>query len=178
MPITTIEDRYDRATIALHWITAGLVAFLWIFGQTADLFPRGPLRTGVWSLHVTLGFALALVLIVRILWRAGPGRGLPPAENGVLHLVAKVTHYLLYVLLATAIGLGIANAFVRGYNLFGLWSLPQIGDPSLRRPLTGWHGLAANAIMIVALIHAGAALAHHYLWKDGVLRRMVSARGG
>ncbi|MBF9234168.1 cytochrome b [Microvirga alba] len=178
MPIDTTHNRYDRVTIAMHWVTAGLVPLLWIFGETADLFPRGPWRTGIWSLHVTLGFALALVLVARILWRAGPGRSLPPVDNGALHLLAKVTHYLLYVLLAAVIGLGIANAFVRGYNLFGLWALPRIGDSSLRRPIQGWHELTANAIMVVALAHAGAALAHHYFWKDGVLRRMMSARGG
>ncbi|MBZ6078773.1 cytochrome b [Microvirga puerhi] len=178
MSLDSTDGHYDRMTIALHWITAALVVVLWIFGQTADLFPRGPLRTGVWSLHVTLGFALALVLIFRVFWRAGPGRALPAADPGLLHLIAKVTHYLLYLLLGVAVVLGIANAFVRGYNLFGLWTLPQLGDPALRRPITGWHELAANGIMIVALIHAGAALMHHYLWKDGVLQRMAVPRRG
>lgn len=172
------DGRYDRMTIALHWTTAALVAALWILGQTADLFPRGPMRTGMWSVHVTLGLALAAVLVARLAWRVGPGKALPAADPGLLHLIAKGTHYLLYLLLALAVGLGIANAFVRGFSLFGLWSLPQIGDAALRRPINELHELAANAIMVVALIHAGAALVHHYLWRDGVLQRMTLARRG
>ncbi len=76
------------------------------------------------------------------------------------------------------VGLGVVNAFVRGYNLFDIMSLPQLGDRALRRPITHWHGLAANILLGLALFHAAAALVHHYLWKDGVLGRMVPARGG
>jgi cytochrome b561 len=65
---------------------------------------------------------------------------------------------------------------VRGYTLFDLFSLPQIGDKSLRRPITNLHGLAANILLFLACLHALAGLAHHYLWRDGVLRRMIPAR--
>jgi cytochrome b561 len=169
-------SRYDRMTIRLHWVTAGLVVLLWVMGQTADFFPRGAIRDTVWSLHVVLGFILGGVLVSRLLWRLGPGRKLPGAVDGFVGLIATLTHYALYILLAAVVILGVANAFVRGMSLFGAWSLPQIGDPALRRDLTEWHELAANLIMIVAVVHAGAALAHHYFWHDGVLRRMMPAR--
>jgi cytochrome b561 len=169
-------ESYDPPTICLHWTSAGLVALLWAMGQTADFFPRGLLHDGDWSLHVIFGFALALVLVERLLWRISRGHHLPPSDQGLLGFVGTATHYALYALLGTVVALGIANAFARGVNLFEVWALPQIGSPSLRRNLTEWHGLAANLIMIVAFVHAGAALAHHYLWHDGVLRRMVPAR--
>lgn len=175
----TTEPRYDRTTIALHWATAVLVAVLWIIGQSADWLPRGPVRLGYWSAHVVLGFALAAVLVGRLAWRAGAGRRLPAADRGLLHFVAKATHGGLYALLIAVVALGVANAFVRGFSLFGLANLPQIGDPELKRPLTQWHEWAANAVLALALVHAGAGLVHHYLWRDGLLRRMspwVSAR--
>ncbi|WP_246504731.1 cytochrome b [Microvirga antarctica] len=168
---------YDRVTIGLHWATAALVALLWVMGQTADFFPRGPLRDTDWSLHFVFGFGLALILIARLLWRLGPGGRLPPAETGFLGLLASITHFALYGLLIAVVALGIANAFVRGVSFFGLWSLPRIGDPTLRRSLTEWHELAANLIMVIALVHAGAALAHHYLWHDGILQRMLPSKG-
>ena len=72
-------ERYDRATIGLHWATAVLVVVLWTSGQLADLVPKGPLRTDAWSSHFVLGFALAAVLIWRLVWRYTGGRAcLPP----------------------------------------------------------------------------------------------------
>ena len=166
-------DRYDATTMALHWTTAILVAALWAIGQTADWFPRGSaFKQGYWSTHVVLGFALAGVLAWRVAWRAGGGRGLPAADHGPLHLLAKATHYLLYMLLAGVVVLGIVNAFVRGYSIFGL-HLPQIGDYALRGRITDWHGLVANVVLGLALFHAAAALVHQYVWRDGLLDRMI-----
>ncbi len=89
--------QYDPTTIWLHWTTVGLIAILWLIGQTADLVPRGPIRTGLWSVHVVLGFATAFVLLTRVAWRAHFGRELPPADTGLLYVIAKATHYALYL---------------------------------------------------------------------------------
>jgi cytochrome b561 len=165
--------RYDARTIALHWTTAGLVLVLWIIGQTSDLLPRGPLRSAYWSLHFALGFLLVVVLLVRIVWRGSGGKRLPPADSGLLGVVSQATHYLLYALLLTTAGLGVTNAFVRGVSIFGVVHLPRLGDRALGERLTDLHGLAANGVLALAALHAIAALAHHYLWHDGVLRRML-----
>jgi cytochrome b561 len=169
------DGRYDSTTIWLHWSMVGLIAILWVMGQTADLLPRGPIRTGAWSVHVLLGLVTGLVLVLRIVWRAGFGRALPPADTGVLHAVAVVTHYALYVLVAAVVVLGVLDALYRGFVLFDLWPLPQIGtgDASVRRSIHGWHELAANLTAAVALLHAAAALVHHYVWRDRLLDRMA-----
>jgi len=169
-------ERYDSTTIALHWATAVLVILLWGIGQLADFVPKGPLRTDVWSIHFTLGFALAAALVWRLVWRATGGERLPPSDAGILHLLAQGAHYGLYLLLIVTLTLGIADAFVRGVTFFGLASLPQIGDPELKKPITEWHELAANLLLILAAVHAIAALAHHFFLKDGVLLRMSPRR--
>jgi cytochrome b561 len=171
--VTTAGTVYDRTTIALHWVTAASVAILWIIGQTADWIPDGPANTAIWSVHVVLGFALVAILAWRVAWRSSGGRRLPPADRASLQALAKLTHYLLYALLLIVVVLGVINAFVRGYNLFDLVSLPQVGDRAWRRPITHWHGLAANILLGLALFHAAAALVHHYLWHDAVLKRML-----
>src|SRR5690242_20722707 len=76
--------KYDPATTWLHWITVGLILPLWIIGQTADWFPQ-PARMPIWSVHVLLGFAIALILLTRIAWRANFGRSLPPVDIGLLN---------------------------------------------------------------------------------------------
>lgn len=167
--------RYDPATIWLHWSTVGLVVMLWVIGQTADLAPRGPLRTGLWSIHVLLGMLTAFVLLARVAWRTRFGRVLPPADRGILHLAAGTTHYALYGLIATVVTLGIIDASYRGFSLFGLWSLPQFGtgDAATRRSINEWHELAANLTVIAAALHATAAFVHQYVWRDRLLDRMM-----
>jgi cytochrome b561 len=165
-------SRYDGLTIAIHWISAVIVITLWLIGQLVDFVPRGPVRTGIWSTHVTLGFLLAVLLITRIVWRLTSGRQLPPAETGVLGLAAKLGHLALYALLIAVVALGLADAFLRGFNMFDLFHLPQIGDRAWVRQVNGLHELAANAVMAMALLHAVAALFHRYVLKDQVLARM------
>ena len=167
------SEKYDAATISLHWITALLVVVLWVIGRTAGSLPRGAFRGGYWSTHVVLGFALAALFLVRIGWRSTAGRGLPAADAGIVHVLAKASHYGLYLLLLVVLVLGVANAFVRGFHLYGLFSLPQLGDPESRKPITHWHGLVANILLGLAAFHALAALVHHFLLRDGVFRRMM-----
>ncbi|HEU4661075.1 MAG TPA: cytochrome b/b6 domain-containing protein [Pseudolabrys sp.] len=166
--------RYDPTTIWLHWLTVGAIAVLWLIGQTADWVPRGPFRTGLWSVHVILGFFTGFMLLTRVAWRAHFGRVLPPADTGILYAIAKATHYTLYALLGVVVVLGLVDAFYRGFNVFGVWSLPRVGsgDAATRHAINEWHELAANLTVLVACLHGAAALVHQYVWRDNLLERM------
>jgi cytochrome b561 len=168
------DQRYDAATIWLHWLTVALVAILWILGQVTAWLPRGPFRLGVRSTHVVLGLTLVLVLATQILWRAGFGSALPPADAGMLHWLAKGTHYALYLLLLAIVILGIANASYLGYNLCGVLTVPRFGnsDPATERSINRLHEWVANLVVLVAFFHAAAALGHQYIWRDRLLQRM------
>jgi cytochrome b561 len=167
--------RYDGVSILLHWLTAGLVVVLWTLGQTIDFFPKGAPKIDARSVHITLGATLGVVLLIRVLWRASAGRKLPLAAQGWLGVTAKVVHYGLYVLVAVTVVLGIFNAWQRGDVLFNVYKIPQLipGDRALRHALGELHGDCADVVLIVAGLHAAAALAHHYLLRDRVLRRML-----
>ena len=169
------QPRYDRLTIILHWLTALLVVLLWGIAQIIDDFPKGPLRVDARSAHITLGVTLVVVLLVRLFHRATAGRKLPPADRGVLHIVAKAVHYALYLLVAGQLALGLTLAWFRGDSLWNLYTLPGGGPANhdFSENLSDIHGTVATIILIVAGVHAAAALVHHFLWKDGTLRRML-----
>jgi cytochrome b561 len=167
--------RYDGVSILLHWLTAALVVILWTLGQTIDFFPKGAPKIDARSTHIVLGATLGIVLLVRMSWRAGAGRRLPLANSGWLGVTAKLVHYGLYILVGVTVVLGIFNAWQRGDVLFSLYTIPKLvpGDLVLKRALEALHADFADAVVIVAGLHAAAALAHHYLLRDRVLRRML-----
>jgi cytochrome b561 len=168
------EFRYDHTSILLHWVTAVLVVLLWVIAQLIDDFPKGAGRVPPRSVHITLGVILLLVLLARMVWRSGSGRRLPIAYPGWVGYLGKTVHYLLYALLAAVLLLGIANVWVRGDSYFGLFTVPKF-DPSnteLKETVENLHETLANALLIVAGAHAAAALVHHFVLRNGVLRRM------
>ncbi len=179
-PVSTGARQYDARTIALHWATAGLIITQWGIAQVIDLFPNVAPRVAVRSTHIVLGLVLVAVLLTRLAWRATEGRRLPAADRGALHVVAKATHWIMYALLAAVLALGMATTWARGDSIFGLFRLPKLdpSNPDLGKYLVGVHGTAVTILLVLAAVHASAALLHHYLWKDGVLRRMLPGSPG
>jgi cytochrome b561 len=171
-------DRYDRTTIALHWLTLFLVAEQWIGAHIIDDFPKGDPRVDARSVHISLGILLGVVLLVRIIWRVTRGKRLPAADTGLLHILAKAVQGTLYALLFATVGAGILFVLVRGDSFFGLFHIASIapGDRALRHLVGTAHAWMANLILIVAGAHAFAALVHHFVWRDDVMRRMLPPR--
>ncbi len=167
---------YDSRTKYFHWLTAGLIVAMWGLAQIIDLFGRD-VAVAIRSTHIVLGVALVVIYARRLIWRATGGASLPPASTGMQQLAAKATHYLLYIVVAATLIGGLVLEAVRADNIFYLGRLPSIapGDRALRSTINDLHGTGANIILILAGIHAAAALYHHFIRKDGVLRRMLAA---
>ena len=108
-------------------------------------------------------------------------RSAPPLEptrfGRPLALASKLGHYILYALLLAVPCLGIIAQLKRGNPLpiFGAWDVasPWPADRATARSLREVHGLVANALLIFAGVHAVAALAHHYIFRDRTLVRML-----
>ena len=61
---------------------------------------------------------------------------------------------------------------------FGLFAVPHpIGpDKMLYDAMLLWHERLFDVLAVLTGLHAGAALLHHYVLKDGLTRRMGFAR--
>jgi len=174
-PVSTDAVYYDRTTIFFHWVTAFLVAEQWIGAQIIDFFPRGAPRVDARSVHITLGVVLAVLLIARVIWRATRGRRLPLAKEGALGLLAQATHWGLYILIAAMLATGVFLAWARGDSLYNIVNIPAFapGGHELANQVQKIHATIGYLILAVAGIHAGAALFHRIVWRDGVLNRML-----
>ncbi|MBD8213027.1 cytochrome b [Erwinia persicina] len=185
-PSRPLRQRYDALTLALHWLTAGSVIFLFASAHIWALLERGtPLRKGLQSVHISCGILLATVMVIRPLWRIFSQHrarfALPPAAGSRLSRVAAhAVHGALYLLLFTQTGLGFMLRWAQQepFTFFGLFHIPAwiAVDPGRRHQLAGWHDNVAWALIILAGAHALAALFHHYVLRDSVLRRMLPVR--
>jgi len=170
---------YDNVAIALHWITALLVIANFTLAQTWDWFAK-PVKGLMEGTHMSFGVLLTVVIFARLIWRVMPGHQMSSLEAGWVRISSKATHYLLYLLLLAEAGLGFAFRWGAGrpMEFFGLGIPPLIGEIArpLRRELREFHEWIGWAIIVIALLHAAAALYHHYVLKDRVLERMLPGR--
>jgi len=176
-----VNTSYDGFEIALHWVTVTLVATLYGLAQVWSFIQRGtPSRLELQSIHVSLGMCLAVILALRILWRVGPGRRLPPAASGIAQIASELVHCALYVLLVSVVVLGFCFRWAQHVPLswFGCFVIrsPYPFSQGQQGLIGDMHYWAATAIVILTIGHACAALFHQYVLHDGVLRRMLPAR--
>jgi cytochrome b561 len=170
---------YDGVAIFLHWATALLVIVQFAMANLWDSFDK-PTRQGLESIHVSLGVLLSAVVLARIVWRLIPGHQRPAVVSGWVQLASKAVHYLLYLLLVAQAALGFGWRWAQGHpvEFFGLFGIlgpyGELGRPT-RHIFHDLHVNVAWAIVIIAGLHALAALYHHYFLRDRVLKRMLPA---
>ena len=174
-----MNPTYTNVQKVVHWAVFLLV--LGVYGLTylEELFPRGdPGRALVWWFHVSFGMLLFVMVIIRLGLRLTLGTpGLPIEMSEFERWAAKIAHLLLYALLVAIPVLGILLTWYRGdaLSFFGLFTIPAPVSPDREtaRLIRELHSLCANLILILAGVHAAAALWHHFIRKDDVLRRML-----
>lgn len=183
MQLRNSPDRYGAVALTLHWLTVVLVALAWLLGQFGDDFPRGAARASALFVHISAGLAVLVLLAARFFWRlADPPPPPEPMPFGWLtDKLARLAHVMLYVLLAAAPIAGILTQFARGDALpiFGVTEIasPWAADRAFARSVKEAHELLSNALVILALLHAAAALMHHWIFRDRTLRRMLPRIG-
>lgn len=166
--------------IWMHWATALLVAvsftIAWIRKDIEDLEFRA-----FWlDVHRTIGFVILALTLVRLASRLRLGplsrrAELPPA----IWLASRVTHVLIYTSLIAMPLLGWAqsSARARHFNLFGAPIPALVGHDREGAEVWGWwHEQVGWALLGLILLHALAALYHHYVRRDDVLRAMLLHR--
>jgi len=177
MQLANSKTRYGAGPQLIHWLTALFVIVGWSIGQFGEYL--GPFDRIGFFFHMTLGEGVIALLILRLLWRvANPPPPIEPTPFGIIvKAAAHVGHFALYVLLIVVPFLGIIVQLKRGHALpvFGLFELdsPWPADRALARSILAVHYYLANTLIVLAGLHACAALAHHYLWRDRTLVRML-----
>lgn len=172
-----MSEHYTRIARLLHW-TIGVLVILNILGgffhdAIGKAFPVMPL-------HKAAGITILGLTLVRIGWRlANPPPPLPPNMPAWERSAARATHLAFYgLLLAMPItGWIMSSANERPLTWFWLFDIPKFnvikGDAIFGISHEG-HEVLGILFATLALLHIGAALRHHLVLKDGILRRMLA----
>jgi cytochrome b561 len=168
---------YGRVAIGLHWLTAALVFAAIALGLTASAADTPQATERALALHKSLGLAIFASACIRLAWRLI--RRPPPMRSDlprIQRVAAKVTHAMLY---ATILAMPIAGyvavaARGRATYFFGLFEMPYWVPLSraLSQNATTIHVYGQYILYVLVAAHVGAALFHHYVRKDDVMRRM------
>jgi cytochrome b561 len=183
MQLRNSPARYGSVAVALHWLTAAFVVIAWLLGTFHDDLPRGAVRSTGLLIHMWAGLAVIALLVLRLPWRFFD-RKLPHEATSLglwLGRAATLTHLALYILLIATPAIGIAMQFALGRALpiFGIAEIasPWVRDRAYAIAARDIHETLANVLMIVAALHAAAALGHHWVLRDRTLARMLPFLG-
>jgi cytochrome b561 len=168
--------------MAFHWLVAAAVLFMIGLGWTMGDIPRGtPERTFWFNLHKSIGVTVALVVILRLLWRwKNPPPPLPASVPSWQVNASRISHALLYLclILMPLSGFAASQFTKYGVTYFGLFKIPPLGFENrvIYELLQGVHGVTASLLVLLVLLHVLAALKHLFVDRDGVFQRMLPGR--
>jgi len=168
---------YGRVAKTLHWLVFALVFAQYVVALAMPDIGRGTVPGTLINLHMSLGATILLVIVVRWLWRIGHPVPLSTAGPRWERDVARITHALLYLLLAVNPILGWMNASARDWKItiYGIVTLPHLVAPRARIGMVAGdvHTFLAWTLLVLIGLHVAAALYHYLLRRDGVLQRML-----
>ncbi|PFH30453.1 MULTISPECIES: cytochrome b [Burkholderia] len=170
------QTRYSSPAIFFHWAIFLLVALAYLAIEVRG--PKGSDSRVFWmNVHLLAGTFVLVLSVLRVLWRAVSRVPEAIPQATLLKWLSKLAHLALYVFIIAQPLLGIMMVNMGGKPVSLDWigvSFTLFGpDKALGRTLKEAHELIGNTFYFVIGLHALAALYHHFIRRDDVLRRMV-----
>ncbi|HAT31226.1 MAG TPA: cytochrome b [Janthinobacterium sp.] len=171
--------RYTKTAILLHWLTALLIVCAFTLGLImTDIHGLTPTKLKYYSWHKWMGVTVLGLACLRVLWRMSHTPPPHPASMATWQKkAADAMHVMFYVLIFAVPVSGYFYTLSAGVPVvyLGLFQLPVLmaPNPELKPLLKEIHYVLTMTMAAAVLAHALAALKHHFIDRDGVLRRML-----
>lgn len=175
-------SRYTTTAIVFHWVVAILVFTMIGLGLYMTDVPKGtPDRAFYYNLHKSIGVTTALLVILRLWWRAKNPPPLPLSSMPAWEVQAsEISHALLYmcVIVMPLSGFAATQFTKYGVNYFGLFKIPPMGSENkvVYDLLQGIHGVTASLLIVLVIIHVLAAFKHLLINRDRVFQRILPGK--
>jgi len=178
MELKNTHNNFGLIAIFLHWIMAILLIGLVIMGLYMTWIPWSTTKLALFGWHKEYGILALFLVLLRIAWRIQnvlPSlSSLAPAER----IVARTAHWIFYLLMFVIpiTGWLITSTAGLPISFFGLFVLPNL-VPSNQETMVLFqtiHKWLNYALIAIFCLHVTAALKHHFINKDDILRRIIS----
>lgn len=181
MTLKNTTTGYGWVSRALHWSIAFLVLIqFYLIYAKRYILAAGSERAGFYinGLHKPIGLLLLVLVIASLLWAAINSHPYFPASmSGIEKGLARIMHK---VLLIGTLGMSISGILMTtaaGYppDFFGLYQVPNFIEKNkvLSRSCFEAHETVGSLLLCLVILHGLAALKHHFIDKNDVLRRML-----
>lgn len=180
MSMKSSPTTYGKVAAGIHWLSVVLIVALLVSGLLADETGDPAAKASILSAHAPMGIAVLVLTLARIVWwwRFDTHPQPLPGDPALQVKAAKAVHGLLYIVVIgmAASGIGMFVLSGAGNIIFGgaPGPLPDFADFAPRVP----HGIGAKLLVALFVVHAGAALYHHFVKRDATLARMWPGRQG
>jgi len=178
---------YGWVAIFFHWTMALLIVLMLALGLYMHQLPPTEQSTfQLYQLHKSIGFVVLALGLLRIVWRiANPAprlvEGMAPLEKLAAHLGHIGLYALIFALPITGWFMVSASPWGIPTILFNTWPVPHLPVPSVlgsAEQAEGFfkllHEYGAYLLIALIVVHAAAALKHHFIARDDTLKRMTS----
>lgn len=174
----TTPAAWDPVSKFFHWSTAILVVAMFALGWMAVTYPMSPAKLQLFNWHKSLGLLVLAWVLLRLSWRLTHRAPEPPdGSSRTEQQAARVVHGSLYVLMIAmpVSGWVINSAADFPLKWFGLFPVPPVVEPDkgLQDAASAVHFILFWTLLGMILLHAAAALHHHWIRRNNVLRRML-----
>ena len=176
MNLKNTDSHFGFITIFIHWIMAVLIIGLLVLGIYMVNLPISLQKLKMYGWHKEYGLLALALVIARLIWRwinVTPQLALPVLEK----IAARSVHYSFYLFMFAMpiTGWLITSAAGLPASFFGLVTLPNLISPNeaLRPLLQEIHKWVGYGLIGTIILHASAALKHHFINRDDILKRML-----
>ncbi len=182
MQLRNDEGRYGAVAQGFHWLIAALILTTVVIALYMTGLPLSPDKIKTYNLHKSIGVTILTLALLRLSWRlVSPPPPLPAAMAGWERAAATASHLALYALLFAQPVIGIFHSSAASFPVvvFGMVTLPSVTAPDkgLKETLALLHSWLGWAFIALICLHAAAALRHHFIEKDDILKRMLPGAG-
>ncbi len=180
MTFRNTPQTFGSVSKLLHWLISTLVILMLIAGYFMSDIGNDTLKATVINLHKLTGLTILGLMLVRLVWTLLNPKPLPPpGTSAFMKFVEWGGHFFLYAIIIAMPIVGWVGSVAAGHVphagsiVFNLSFISSVPNKPLAELAFQMHSILAIVIIVMVSLHVLAALYHHVIKKDNVLRRMM-----